>query len=99
MRELALANPRYGYRRVAALLRAEGRRVNVERVLRPWPAGGLKVPRRQRKRRRLGSIEAGTQRRRAARRGEVRSYDFVFDQTAEGRPLKALPVVNESTRE
>ena len=99
MRELALANPRYGYRRVAALLRAEGRRVNVKRVLRLWRAEGLKVPRRQRKRRRLGSAEAGTQRRRAARRDEVWSYDFVFDQTADGRPLKILPVVDEYTRE
>jgi len=98
-RELALANPRYGYRRVAALLWAEGRRVNAKRVLRPWRAGGLKVPRRQRKRRRLGSAEAGTQRRRAARRDEVRSYDSVFDRTADGRPLKVLPAVDEYARE
>lgn len=41
MRELAVANPRYGYRRVAALLRAEGRRVNVKRVLRLWREAGL----------------------------------------------------------
>ena len=99
LRELALANPRYGYRRVAALPRAEGRTVNVKRVLRLWRAEGLKVPRRQRKRRRLGSSEAGTQRRRAGQRNEVWSYDFVFDQTADGRPLKVLPVVDEYTRE
>ena len=99
MRELALANPRYGYRRITARLRAEGRRVNVKRVLRLWRAEGLKVPRRQRKRRRLGSSEGGTQRRRAGRRNEVWSYDFVFDPTADGRPLKVLPVVDEYTRE
>lgn len=99
MHELAMANPRYGYRRVAALLRAEGRAVNVKRVLRLWRAEGLKVPPRQRKRRRLGSSEGGTQRRRASRRNEVWSYDFVFDQTADGRPLKVLPVVDEYTRE
>ena len=97
--ELATANPRYGYRRVTALLRAEGRAVNVKRVLRLWRAEGLKVPRRQRKRRRLGTSEGGSQRRRAARRNEVWSYDFVFDQTADGRPLKVLPVVDEYTRE
>ena len=99
VRELALAHPRYGYRRVTALLRAEGRTVNVKRVLRVWRAEGLRVPRRQRKRRRLGSSEGGTQRRRAGRRNEVWSYDFVFDQTADGRPLKVLPVVDEYTRE
>ena len=98
MRELALANPRYGYRRIAALLRAEGRRVNVKRVLRLWRAEGLRVPRRQRKRRRSGAT-AGGGRRRAARMNEVWSYDFVFDQTADGRPLKVLPVVDEYTRE
>ena len=99
MRESAVANPRYGYRRVTALPRAEGRRVDVERVPRLWRAEGLKVPRRRRKRRRLGSSGGGTQRRRAGRGNEVWSYDFVFDQTADGRPLKVLPVVGESTRE
>ena len=99
VRELAQANPRYGYRRVAALLRAEGRKVNVKRVLRVWRAEGLRVPRRQRKRRRLGAGAGGSQRRRAGRRNEVWSYDFVFDQTADGRPLKVLPVVDEHTRE
>jgi putative transposase len=99
VRELAQANPRYGYRRVTALLRAEGRKVNLKRVLRVWRAEGLKVPHRQRKRRRLGSSEGGTQRRRAGRRNEVWSYDFVFDQTTDGRPLKVLPVVDEYTRE
>jgi putative transposase len=99
MHELAMAHPRYGYRRVTALLRAEGRAGDVQRVLRLWRAEGLKVPQRQRKRRRLGSSEGGTQRRRASRRNEVWSYDFVFDQTADGRPLKVLPVVDEYTRE
>ena len=83
MRESALANPRSGSRRVAAPVRAEGRRVNVERVLRLWRAVGLNVPRRKRKR----------------RRDEVWSDDFAFDQTADGRPLKVLPVLDESTRE
>ena len=30
---------------------------------------------------------------------EVWSYDFLFDQTADGRPLKILPIVDEFTRE
>ena len=78
------------------LLRAEGGKVNLKRVLRLWPEEGLKV---RRKRRRLGSSEGGTQRRRAARGNEVWSYDFVLDRTADGRPLKVLPVVDEHTRE
>jgi len=44
---------RYGYRRVTALLRAEGWRVNHKRVERIWRREGLKVPARQQKRGRL----------------------------------------------
>lgn len=44
---------RYGYRRVTALLRDEGWQVNHKRVERIWRREGLKVPKRQPKRRRL----------------------------------------------
>ena len=44
---------RYGYRRVTALLRAEGWACNHKRVERIWRAEGLKVPPRQPKRGRL----------------------------------------------
>lgn len=99
MHQLAQANPRFGYRRITVLLRAEGWPVNRKRVLRQWRKEGLKIRRKQRKRRRLGNSDGGTQRRRAVRPGDVWSYDFVFDQTADGRRLKILPVVDEYTRE
>ena len=51
-------------------------------------AGGLRVPRRQRKRQRMGRSESGPQRLRAERLNHVWSYDFVFDQTKDGRRLK-----------
>jgi transposase InsO family protein len=50
---LARQYGRYGYRRVTALLRTEGWRVNAKRVERIWRREGLKVPRRQRRRVRL----------------------------------------------
>jgi transposase InsO family protein len=99
MHELARRHPRYGYRRVAALLRQEGWRVNTKRVHRLWRREGLKVPQKQRKRRRLGTSANGCTRRRAERADEVWSYDFVLDQTADGRRLKVLPIVDEYTRE
>jgi transposase InsO family protein len=99
MRELAKQNPRYGYRRIAALLRADGWRVNNKRVRRPWRQQGLKIPRKVKKRRRLGHTGNSCVRRRAVRMNEVWSYDFIFDQTADGRPLKILPIVDEFTRE
>ena len=43
----------YGYRRVHALLRAEGWQVSHSRVLRIWRLEGLKVPPKQPKRSRL----------------------------------------------
>ena len=99
MRELARKHPRFGYRRVAALLRAGGWRANTKRVQRLWRREGLKIPRKVRKKRRLGHDGNGCTRRRAVRANEVWSYDFVFDQTADGRRLKILPIVDEYTRE
>ena len=99
MNALAKKHPRYGYRRIGVLLRAEGWRVNRKRVHRLWRKEGQKVPARQRKRRRCGNSDNGIQRRRATHRNEVWSYDFVMDQTADGRRLKFLPIVDEYTRE
>jgi len=99
IKELAREHPRYGYRRITALLRREGWSVNVKRVHRLWRQEGLKVPQRQRKRRRLGGGENGCTRRRAERPNQVWSYDFIHDQTADGRSLKILPIVDEYTRE
>jgi putative transposase len=50
---ISARRPRAGYRTVAAHLRREGWRVNNKRVQRLWRIEGLKVPRRQRKRRRM----------------------------------------------
>ena len=73
--------------------------INAKRVQRRWRQEGLKVPRRQRKRQRLGSSEGGTQRLRAERVNHVWSYDFIFDQTEDGRRLKWLPICDEFSRE
>jgi transposase InsO family protein len=80
-------------------MRQAGLRVNVKRVQRLWREEGLKVPRKQCKKRRLGTSENGSQRRVATRPDEVWSYDFVSDQTSDGRRLKFLCVVDEFTRE
>ncbi len=99
IRELARGNPRYGYRRIKALLVRQGWSVNLKRVHRLWRRGGLKVPQIRRKRRRLGQSENGCARRRSERPDHVWSYDFIHDQTADGRGLKMLPIVDEYTRE
>ena len=97
--ELVRQHPRYGYRRVWALLRRDGWRVNRKRVFRLWRQQGLKVPRKQRKKRRLGSSVNSCVRRPAGHKGHVWAWDFLHDRTADGRPLKWLTLVDEYTRE
>ena len=92
LRRISAAHPRAGYRMATALLRRAGMEINAKRVQRLWRQEGLKVPRRQRKRQRVGNSEGGTQRLRAERVNQVWSYDFVFDQTEDGRRLKWLPI-------
>ena len=95
--ELAQRYRRYGYRRVAALLRREGRTINHKRVFRLWRREGLSLPRRgQRKRRLEPKREVPTK---AEYRGHVWTYDFVFDRTERNEALKILVVLDEYTRE
>jgi len=99
IRRLSEKHRRYGYRRITALLRADGWCINRKRVYRLWRQEGLKVPRKQRKRQRLGCSDNSCIRQRAEHINHVWSYDFVMDQTKNGGRLKMLPIVDEFTRE
>jgi putative transposase len=99
MVELACEYGRYGYRRVAALLRAEGFAVNHKRVERLWRREGLKVPKRQPKRGRLWLNDGSCVRLRPERKDHVWSYDFVQARTRDGRAFRMLTVIDEYTRE
>ena len=96
---LACTYGRYGYRRITGLLRNEGWHVNHKRVERIWRQEGLKVPQRQPKRRRLWLNDGSCIRLRPERKDHVWSYDFLVEQTSDGRALKILTVVDEYTRE
>ncbi len=96
---LSRERPRWGYRRAHARLLEEGWEVNRKRVQRLWREEGLRVPRRSRKRQRLGESTVPADRLRAERPDQVWALDFQFDQTADGRILKLLHVVDEHTRE
>jgi putative transposase len=89
---------RYGYRRMTALLRAEGWWVNHKRVERIWRQEGLNVPAKQPKRRRLWLGDGSCIRLRPTHRNHVWSYDFVMDRTADGRASRMLAIVDEYTR-
>ena len=96
---LASRYGRYGYRRVTAMLRGEGWRVNHKRVERIWRGEGLKVPAKQPKRGRLWVTDGSCVRLRPQRRNHVWAYDFVALRTSDGRPVRLLTVVDEYTRE
>lgn len=97
--DLAATYGRYGYRRVAALLRADGWPVNVKRVWRIWRREGLKVPSKQPKRGRLWLNDGSCIRLRPCWPNHVWSYDFVQDRTHDGKAFKMLTVIDEYTRE
>jgi putative transposase len=96
---LALQYGRYGYRRITALLREAGWRVNKKRVERIWRQEGLKVPQKQPKRGRLWLTDGSCIRLRPEYSNHVWSYDFVEDRTHDGRKFRMLNIIDEFTRE
>ncbi len=97
IKELAFAHPRYGYRRVHALLKKGGQAVNRKRVVRVWQKFGLQVPRPKKTRKRVRERQPVMPA--ASRPNEVWTYDFVFDRDAAGRRLKLLTLMDEFSRE
>lgn len=97
MRALSEKHPRYGYRRITALLRREGWSVGRRQVQRLRRAEGLRVPASRRKIVRRGmSTGLPTQ---AAHRGHVWTWDFIADATLRGGALRMLTILDEHTRE
>jgi putative transposase len=96
LRLLARRHPRYGYRRIHALLRREGRACNRKRVQRLWRDEGLRLPAKARRARRGKRMPGHVA---AACPNHVWALDFLVDETADGRPLKILTVTDEYTRE
>lgn len=95
--EMSGKQPRYGYRRITAMLRREGFEVNEKRVARIRREEGLKVSKKQRRMKRLGVSTA--ERLRAERPRQVWSWDFVTDQTENGSNFRVLTLMDEYTRE
>ncbi len=89
--------PRYGYRRIRALLAQEGWLVSRKQVQRIRRKEGLKVrPKPQRLHRQGVSTGLPTQ---ATHRNHVWTWDFIFDRTDKGSTLKMLTMLDEYTRQ
>jgi putative transposase len=93
--KLARQKPRYGYRRLHALLSRRGHEVNVKRVYRLYVEEGLTVRRKRRKRLvRDRAAEA-----RLTGPNQEWAMDFIVDGLATGRMVRILSVVDAYTRE
>jgi transposase InsO family protein len=97
--ELASCYGRYRYRRIHALLRREGWRVNHKRVERIWRQAGLKGPKKQAKRGRIWFNDGSCVRLRPTHKAHIWSYDFIMDRTRDERPIRMLTILDEYTRE
>jgi len=97
--KLAKRYGRYGYRKIAALLRMEGWSVNHKKVERIWREEGLQLPKRHKKRRRLYHKDSSVIRLRPQYQNHIWSIDFVHDKLSSGRPYKMLTVLDEYTRQ
>lgn len=94
--ELARERPRFGYRRLWAMIRRTGAVINRKRVYRVYRELGLAVRRRKRKK-----IAAAA---RVATPGPTKpnqrwSMDFVSDGLRDGRRFRTLNIVDDYTRE
>jgi putative transposase len=96
LRELAADRPRYGYQRLWALLRREGRQVNHKRIYRLYSEEGLKL--RRRRRRARAQVER-VPLQLPSRADERYSMDFMRDTLADGRVFRTLNIVDDFTRE
>ena len=99
MIELARQYGRYGYRRVAVLLREAGWSVSDGRIERLCRREGLKVPHKQPKKGRLWLNDGSCVRLRPEYLNHVWSYDFVHCRTNEGKAFRTLNIIDEFSRE
>ena len=95
--KLSEKHPRYGYRRITALLRRDGVVINAKRVQRLRRREGMQVRQRQKRMRRLGLQQS--ERLRATKARQVWSWDFVEDQTDNGSRFRILTFLDEHTRQ
>ncbi|MEM7428175.1 MAG: IS3 family transposase [Pseudomonadota bacterium] len=96
---LAKQYGRYGYRKIAHLLRIEGWHVNHKKVERLWRQEGLQLPHRHKRRKRLYHKNSSIIRLRPTHPNHIWSVDLVHDKLSTGRRYKMLTVLDECTRQ
>lgn len=84
---LAKQYGRYGYRKIAELLRMAGWRVNHKKVERLWREEGLQLPARHKKRKRLYHKDSSVLRLCPLHRNHIWSIDFVHGRLSQWQSL------------
>ena len=98
LRTFSVQRPRWGWRRAYVAAREAGYVVNHKKIHRLWREEGLTVPYAKRKKPLRGiGVRVGAMC--PIGPDVIWAMDFQFDQTADGRHLKLLNVVDEFTRE
>ena len=90
---------RVGYRMVTNMMRNSGTKINHKRVERIWREEGLKLPKKQTKKRRLWLNDGSCIRLRPEYKNHVWSYDFVEDRTYNKKKVRFLNILDEHSRE
>jgi len=90
---------RVGYRMVTNMMRNSGTKINHKRVERIWREEGLKLPKKQTKKRRLLLNDGSCIRLRPEYKNHVWSYDFVEDKTYNKKKVRFLNILDEHSRE
>jgi putative transposase len=93
--KLARQKPRFGHRRLQAILERRGQAVNVKRIYRLYTETGLAVRRRRRKRLVRDPLASA----RLTRPNQEWAMDFIVNGLANGRMVRILSVVDAFTRE
>jgi putative transposase len=87
---------RYGYRRIAVMLRREGWRINVKRVHRLYRLEGLQMRHKPPRRRVMAKLR--DDRSNASGPNQVWAMDWMYDELFDGRRLWVLTVVDTWSR-
>jgi putative transposase len=96
LKELALERRRFGYKRLAILLKREGFYCNLKKVYRIYKEEGLSVMKRKGRKRAIGTR---TPLPKPDKINQVWSLDFMSDALSDGRRFRVFGVMDQCSRE
>lgn len=96
LRTIAGERRRFGYRRLAIMLKRKGHRYNLKKIYRLYREEGLMVRRRKGRKRALGTRQPLPK---PDRVDQVWSLDFMSDVLSDGRRFRVFGVMDQCSRE